>query len=105
MTWQSVALAVTAGMAAAIIGVLWPVREILARPLQQAQVSVRRRRSLTAARLIGGLCCLGVTTLTLLADPRAAILGNVTLVIALVCLLPFLLDALRRVLRARVARF
>jgi putative ABC transport system permease protein len=93
VSWHSVALAVIAGMAAAILGVLWPVREILARPLQQAQASVKRRRSLAAARLIGGLCCLGVTTLTLIADPRAAILGNVTLVVALVCLLPFLLDA------------
>lgn len=31
VTWQSVILAITAGMAAAVLGVFWPIREILAR--------------------------------------------------------------------------
>jgi putative ABC transport system permease protein len=96
VTWQSVALAVTAGMAAAIFGVLWPVREILARPRAGTLPSAKRRRGRSATELIMGLLCLGVTTATLAWDTTAALLGNVTLVIALVCLLPFLFDALVR---------
>jgi putative ABC transport system permease protein len=96
VTWQSVALAITAGMAAAILGVLWPVREILARPLRENQGSANHRRDWVIARLILGLLCLGVTTVILIRDTDAAIVGNITLVIALVCLLPFLFDALVR---------
>jgi putative ABC transport system permease protein len=94
VTWQSMALAVTAGMAAAIFGVLWPVREILARPLAGSQHTAVRGRDWSAALLIVGLLCLGITTTILVWDTRAAVLGNVTLGIALFCLLPFLLDAL-----------
>jgi putative ABC transport system permease protein len=92
VTWQSVALAVAAGMAAAVVGVLWPVREILARPLQPPTDSADHRRTLAAVRFAIGVLCLVVTTVTLVSDTDAAILGNVTLVIALVCLLPFLFD-------------
>jgi putative ABC transport system permease protein len=94
ITWQSVALAVLAGMAAAVFGVLWPVREILARPLTGARHAADRERGWSAARLIVGVLCLGVTTATLAWDTRAAIIGNIALVIALVCLLPFLFDTL-----------
>jgi putative ABC transport system permease protein len=94
VTWQSVALAVLAGMAAAVVGVLWPVREILARPLAGTEHAAARRRGWSAARLVAGVLCLGVTTATLAWDTRAAIVGNIALVIALVCLLPFLFDAL-----------
>ncbi len=96
VTWQSVALAVAAGMAAAVFGVLWPVREILARPRAGTLPSAKRRRSRSATVLIVGLLCLGVTTAILAWDTKTALLGNVTLVIALVCLLPFLFDALVR---------
>jgi putative ABC transport system permease protein len=94
VTWQSVALATTAGLTAAILGVLWPVRAILARPQATKREQRDRRHGWVIARLLTGLLCLGVTTLTLLWDTRAAILGNITLVLALVCLLPLLLDAL-----------
>jgi|HubBroStandDraft_4_1064222.scaffolds.fasta_scaffold20688_2 putative ABC transport system permease protein len=94
VTWQSIALAVAAGMTAAVVGVLWPVREILARPLQPPPDSADRRRVWIAARLITGLLCLVITTATLVADTRAAVVGNITLVLALVCLLPFLFDGL-----------
>jgi putative ABC transport system permease protein len=94
VTWQSVALAVGAGLAAAVIGVLWPVREILARPLRPRSDSADRRPVWIAARLTGGVLCLLLTTFTLLADTHAAVVGNVALVAALVCLLPFLFDGL-----------
>jgi putative ABC transport system permease protein len=94
VTWQSVALAISAGMAAAVLGVLWPVREILARPLQQPSHPADRQRAWRAARPVIGVLCLIFTTVTLLADTRAALLGNIALVVALVCLLPFLFDAI-----------
>jgi putative ABC transport system permease protein len=94
VTWQSAALAVVVGMVAAVVGVLWPVREILARPVQPRPSSADRRRGGIAARFVIGLLCLAFTTLTLFADPQAAIVGNIALVVALVCLLPFMFDAL-----------
>jgi putative ABC transport system permease protein len=92
VTWQSVALAIAAGFAAAVIGVLWPVREILARPLRPRSDSADHHRAWIAARLITGGLCLLLTTFTLFADTHAAVVGNVALVAALVCLLPFLFD-------------
>jgi putative ABC transport system permease protein len=94
VTWQSVALAVAAGMTAAIVGVLWPVRQILARPLQPPSDSADHRRTWIAARLVIGLLCLILTTVILVADTQAAVVGNIALVIALVCLLPFMFDGL-----------
>jgi putative ABC transport system permease protein len=94
VTWQSFALAIAAGLAAAVIGVLWPVREILARQLRPRSDSADRRPVWIAARLITGVLCLLLTTFTLLADTHAAVVGNVALVAALVCLLPFLFDGL-----------
>lgn len=93
VTWQSVVLAVTAGMAAAVVGVLWPVREILARPLQPAPNPSDHRRAWAAVRLSVGVVCLAVTTITLVVETKAAVIGNVTLIVALACLLPFMFDA------------
>jgi putative ABC transport system permease protein len=92
VTWQSVVLAVGAGMAAAVAGVIWPLRHTLAGSFQEA--SKGDGRAWTPARLTAGLACLAVTTIILFADTQAAVLGNITLIIALVCLLPFLFDGL-----------
>ena len=94
VAWQSVALSIAAGFAAAILGVLWPLRDILVRPLQSAQANSGSSRGWVAARLGMGLCSLGLTILILLVDPQAASLGDLTLIVALVCLLPFLFDGL-----------
>jgi putative ABC transport system permease protein len=94
VTWQSVAVAVAAGMGAAVVGVLWPLFGTLARPLQPPADSADHRRAWFAFRLIAGLLCLLVTTLTLVVDTKAAVIGNVALVIALVCLLPLMFDGL-----------
>jgi putative ABC transport system permease protein len=92
VTVQAVALAVGAGLTAAAVGVLWPLRDILARPLQAEAVSQGTPGGWVAARLSAGLACLAVTTIILVVRPQSAILGSVTLVVALVCLLPLLFD-------------
>jgi putative ABC transport system permease protein len=94
VTWASVALAILAGMLAACIGVLWPMRDYLARPLAGADSSSTRSASSgwSAARLAAGLGCLAITTPILLLRPQQAFLGSVTLIIALICLLPLLFD-------------
>lgn len=105
ITVQTVALSVGTGLAAAVAGVFWPLREILWGSGQDlAPAPSRARRSwAVAARLAGGLMCLGITTFTLVADTRDAVFGNITLVLAVLCLLPFLFDAAVAVF-ARVAR-
>ena len=61
-----VALSIGAGLAAAVLGVLWPLRDILMRPLQSEQSRAGASRRWTAARLGAGLGSLGLTTLILL---------------------------------------
>jgi putative ABC transport system permease protein len=94
VTWQSIVISIFAGLAAAALGVLWPLREVLVRPLQAGAGSSSPPRRWIAARLGAGMLALGLTLLILLIDPKAASLGDLTLIVALVCLLPFLFDAL-----------
>jgi putative ABC transport system permease protein len=91
VTWQSVGLAVGAGAIAALLGVFWPLRDTL---LPQPQKSGRRGPTGRAWRLTAGMACLLLTTLILLFDASAAVVGNVALIIALVCLIPLLFDGL-----------
>lgn len=93
ITTQTVVLAVAVGMAAAIGGVLWPVRAILWGPGEEGERRPEHRRRWAAGALALGVACLAVTTYTLLADPSLAVLGNITLVGALACFLPFVFDA------------
>lgn len=96
VTWQSVALAVGAGLAAAAAGVLWPLREVLRSPEERE----RHAHNLTGIaswariRITAGLTCLIATTIVLALRPQSAFAGCVTLVIALLCLLPALFDGL-----------
>lgn len=96
VTWQCFALAIGAGMAAAVLGVFWPLREILTRTLQPLSERADRGRTWTAVRVVAGLGCLALTTAILLFDTKAALVGNIALVAALVLLLPLLFDALVR---------
>ncbi len=93
VNWQSVALAIFAGMTAAVLGVFWPLRTILARPLISAS-STNHRLSWTRARLAIGLLCFALSGVTLLADTQAAILGNAALVCSLIILLPLIFDGI-----------
>jgi putative ABC transport system permease protein len=94
VTWQSVALATGAGLAAAMVGVLWPLRHVLVRPLRVEKGSEREPRGWTAARLTVGVACLVAAALIPLAHTQVVILANAALVVALVCLLPILFDGL-----------
>ena len=95
VTWQTVALAVGAGMVAALVGVLAPVRAILARPLRSSIATERSPRGWAPLWIVLGVGCLAITTLILVFRPQVAIARNYTLIIvsmcvALMCLLPFL---------------
>ena len=59
VTWQSVALSICAGLAAACVGVLWPLRDILARPAARRSATTEHRRRWIAARLAAGLAVPG----------------------------------------------
>ena len=90
VTVPTVALAVGLGMIAAFVGVLAPLWTSLTRPLQPPIIT-RDRRSWRRGALLGmGGLCLAITTLIVVLRPQAAVAGNVTLLIALLCLLPFL---------------
>ena len=106
VTWQSVAIAVGAGLLAACVGVLIPLREILSgsgrAPTSDGQHFSRRW---TFGALIGGLACIAATTAILLAAPQSAVLGSVILVVALLLLLPLLLYAVVTVFDRMQARF
>jgi putative ABC transport system permease protein len=97
VTWQSVALAVTAGMLAAGVGVLAPLRGELSRPLRDSPATrragggARASRRSTARMLAAGIACLAATTAILVLDPAGAIVGCFTLLAALTLLLPPLL--------------
>ena len=93
VTWQSIALAAGAGLLAACIGVLTPLREIFSRPLRPAAGASRAfgRAGGLAEGLAGGLLCLALTTLILLLAPQSAVLGIVILIVGLMLFLPPLL--------------
>ena len=103
--WQSVAIAAGGGMLAAILAVLSPLRDILARnPL--AAITPKQGSavfsSVVRTALVGAVC-LAAATAILLAAPKQAIFGMVLLVAALLTLLPAAL-ALALAVLARIAR-
>lgn len=110
VTWQSVALALGAGMAAALAGVLWPLRATLATrltPSRHSEDDPRGQRELrprahpraaarreVALRATAGIGSFAFATFTLLALPAAIELGNLALILALVTLLPLAMRAM-----------
>lgn len=96
ISWQSIVLATCGGMLAAFAGVLISLRRaILSRRLEAAPERVRSRSGLRVA--VGELVCWTITAITLLVAPGAAILGIVSLVVALLLALPWLLSSSLRV--------
>ena len=93
VTWQSIALAFTAGLLAAIIGVLGPLRGARAHTQDTAETDTASSSRLTAGTLIGGLLSLTATAIILIAAPQSAVVGIVTLLLALLLLLPLLIKA------------
>ncbi len=94
VTWPTVALTVGAGLLAAFVGVMAPLRAILARPLRFSAAAERAPRGSTVFRVILGTVCLAITTLILLLRPQAAVAGSFTLIVALLALLPLLFDGI-----------
>jgi putative ABC transport system permease protein len=88
--FSTVALSVVAGCLAALVGVLAPLRHILAQPLR-SQVEVERQpRGWTLLRVSTGILGLLITTVIVLFRPQSAVVAVITLVIAGLALLPFL---------------
>lgn len=83
ITARSVILAVLAGSASAVGGVLWPMRELLLRTSTPASP-----RWATVSRLLVAVICATVTAIVLVARPQDAFLGSATLIIALLALMP-----------------
>jgi putative ABC transport system permease protein len=94
VTWLAIAEAAAAGMLAAFIGVLAPVRDILARPLRSPVARGRAPRGWRATRLAVGAIGLTVTTLILIFRPQDALVGSITLIVAMLSCLSFLFDGL-----------
>jgi putative ABC transport system permease protein len=108
VTWQSVATATGGGMLAALVAVLSPLRDILARdPLAALDAEPRASATRGGGWLaLAGAACAGAATLILLAAPDAAIPGMVLLVASLLLVLPLALGAtlalVQRLARTRV---
>jgi putative ABC transport system permease protein len=92
ITWQSVGLAAGGGMLAACLGVLAPLRADVFSRLSLGEVLNGESSTWTTRALIGGLACLALTTFILLVMPQAAVVGVLSLVAALLLLLPALID-------------
>jgi putative ABC transport system permease protein len=92
ITWRCYAIAVGGGLLAACVGVLGPLRaDVFSNLLLLGSGSVPQRKR-TELTLAAGLCFLAFTTAVLLLRPQDAIAGIVSLVVALLLLLPMLLS-------------
>lgn len=94
ITWQSVGVAVLAGFAAAGLGVCWPLRSFVARPINNVRQDLGPAWHLRLVRTTVGVIGLLATVAVLAFAPQAASAGIVTLGIALLCLLPGSFDGL-----------
>ncbi len=93
--WQSVALALAAGIAATLLGVLWPLRDLLRGSGDRDEQATRSEApGSRVAALASGVGLLGLTTLLLALAPKLAVLASATLLLAMLCLLPQMFDAL-----------
>jgi putative ABC transport system permease protein len=87
ITWQCIAIAVAAGIIAAAAGVLWPLRGVFGPRRRQ---DMTKGRSWVIGRTAVGGVGFAITTIILVARPQDATLGNLTLLVALLCALPAL---------------
>jgi putative ABC transport system permease protein len=91
VSWQSIALASCGGLLAAFVGVMVPLRGDLRSPLSLGSAGGRAGRGAAWRMLLGGFMCLALTTVILLVAPQLAIVGIVSLIAALLLLLPWLI--------------
>ncbi|HZL47956.1 MAG TPA: FtsX-like permease family protein [Solirubrobacteraceae bacterium] len=94
VSWQSIAIAAGGGMIAACVAVLSPLRDILSRdPLAATTLKQGSGGAQNRWLLLGGLAALALTLGILLFAPEEAIVGMVSLIAALLLLLPIPLNA------------
>lgn len=99
--WKPPVLAAAGGVAAALVAVLSPIREVFsADPLAATAPAAPPSRGRTSSAAALGLGALGASIAILLAAPAQAVWGILALVLALVALLPLALTALLWLLRA-----
>lgn len=89
VTWQSIVQAVAAGMLAAYAGVLLPLRDSFMSARWRSTLSSKAWRR---ARLGLGAAAFTTMTIILIVHPAGSNLGNLMLVLALLCVLPSLFD-------------
>jgi putative ABC transport system permease protein len=104
VTARSVAIASAAGMLAATVAVLVPVRDALRHhPLAPAQPPPRGTAGGRAA--IAGMTCLAITTAIVLFAPAAALVGVIALTLGLLFLLPLVLSCVTRLFEIASGRW
>ncbi len=92
---QSIVLACVAGILAACLGVIWPLRDLLAGDPGRGEARASGSSgSWAGARVVVGVACLALTTVVILFRSRGWFGGIVALAVALACLLPLLFDLL-----------
>lgn len=103
VSWQCVAMAGSAGIVAACVAVLAPLRELLGHPARP-RGDVAGDGAARAVRpwwaVVSGLCCLLLTTVIVVVAPDAALVALIALTVALLLLLPSLLRGAYRLFAA-----
>ncbi len=89
VTWQSVAVAACGGLLAAFVGVLVPLRRVILARASLAPTPPRVRKGSASRVVLGEVACWTITAFILLEAPRAAVIGIVSLVVALLLALPW----------------
>jgi putative ABC transport system permease protein len=89
VTWASILIAVGAGIVAACVGVLTPMRDVWMRARPVGALAGHSSRNWWMTWMFAGGCvCLGITTIILLTAPQSAVVGIAALIVALLLLLP-----------------
>jgi putative ABC transport system permease protein len=94
VSWQSVAIAISGGMLAAIVGVLGPLAGMLRRATPPMPIARKGGGTAPIGSILAmlGAVSLGVSSLILTWDPRASIVGMTLLLVALLLELPLMLS-------------
>lgn len=104
VTWESMAIACGAGIAAACIAVFVPLRDILSfRPNRRPRPTPKRSARLERRAAIGAVIALTIASGLIVLEPDAALAGIVTLTLALLLVLPFLLRGVARICEGATA--
>jgi putative ABC transport system permease protein len=92
VTWQTIAFAATLAIGTAVVGVLLPLPEVFVGPQERVARKAGARSWLPRSVLGIGVVCFAITTYTLVRNTKEALIGNIALVVALGCVLPFVFE-------------